>query len=102
MALFGLHLHGMRNDVLFALRSMRRAPAFAATALLTLILGIGATTAIFSVVNAVLFRSLPYRRASELVHVVADDPGDPRSASRFSVAGITFSVLPEPFNACRG
>lgn len=58
---------------------MRAEPGFAATAVLTLLLGIGAATAIFSVVHAVLFRPLPYRDARQLVHVIADERSDPRS-----------------------
>ena len=54
------------RDVVFAFRSLRRQPAFAITAVLTIALGIGATTAIFSVVNAVLLRPLPYNEAARL------------------------------------
>ena len=60
------------RDVTFALRSLKRQPAFAVTAVLTIALGIGATTAIFSVVNAVLLRPLPYNDAQRLGTVWAD------------------------------
>ena len=60
------------RDVLFAFSSLRRQPAFAITAVLTIALGIGATSAIFSVVNAVLLRPLPYNDAARLGTVWSD------------------------------
>ena len=60
------------RDVTFALRSLKRQPAFAITAVLTIALGIGATSAIFSVVNAVLLRPLPYNDARRLGTIWAD------------------------------
>jgi putative ABC transport system permease protein len=58
--------------VTFALRSLKRQPAFAITAVLTIALGIGATSAIFSVVNGVLLRPLPYNDAQRLGTIWAD------------------------------
>lgn len=55
------------QDVRYGVRNMLRTPGFTAVTILTLALGIGANTAIFSVVNAVLFRALPYRDAGKLV-----------------------------------
>lgn len=65
-------MESVLKDVLFAFRSLKRQPAFAITAVLTIALGIGATSAIFSVVNAVLLRPLPYSDADRLGTVWSD------------------------------
>jgi putative ABC transport system permease protein len=55
-------MHAFLSDVAYAARMFRKKPAFALTAIATPALGIGSTTAIFSVVNAVLLQPLPYAR----------------------------------------
>jgi putative ABC transport system permease protein len=62
-------LESLRQDVRYAVRTLRRRPGFTAVAVTTLALGIGATTAVFSVADALLIRSLPYPDGSRLVTV---------------------------------
>jgi len=65
-------MSNLLQDLSFALRGFIRRPAFAITAIATLGLGIGVTTAIFSVVDAVLMQPLPYHDPASLVHIAAD------------------------------
>jgi macrolide transport system ATP-binding/permease protein len=66
-------------DIKFALRQLRKSPGLAITAVLTLALGFGATTAIFAFVDAALIRPLPYRNPSRLMYVTESVPMFPRA-----------------------
>src|SRR5882762_3883615 len=85
----------MRNllqDLRFALRQLRASPAFAITAVLSITLGIGATTAIFSVVYGVLVDPYPYKDAYRMVHVELRQKSDDRGQLLF-VNGTEYQEL---------
>jgi len=69
------------QDLRYAVRSYARTPALAAVVIGTLALGIGANTAIFSVLDAVVLRPLPVREPDRLVELLSRYPGEPRMAS---------------------
>ena len=72
------------NDFKFALRQFRKAPGFTIAAIAVLALGIGANTAIFSLVHTLLFRSPGYSNPGELVQVYSQDKKNPKSFRAFS------------------
>ena len=76
------------QDVRFGWRTLRQSPGYAAAAILTLALGIGANTAIFSVVHGVLLQSLPYGGGDRLVRVRVDAPGAGIENGHFAVPEI--------------
>jgi putative ABC transport system permease protein len=72
------------SDMRYGFRLLRKNPGFTAVAILTLALGVGANTAIFSIVDAVLLRSLPYRDPGRLVRIFFNEPGVGLRDVRFS------------------
>src|SRR5918998_2762981 len=69
-----MNLDNLRQDLRLATRSLLRAPAFAAVTILTLALGIGANTAIFSIVNGVILRPLGYPKPDQLMYLTTQFP----------------------------
>ena len=64
----------MRRDLLYAIRSLARSPGFTLAAMLTLSIGIGATTAIYSVVDTILLQPLPFPDGDRLVRLIENFP----------------------------
>jgi predicted permease len=77
-------LETLLQDIRYGLRMLVKKPAFTVVIILTLALGVGANTAIFSIVNAVLLRSLPYRDPDDLVRIFFNEPGVGLRDVRFS------------------
>ncbi len=78
----GLHLETLLQDVRYAARRLPRSPVFTLGAVTLLAIGVGATTTVFTVVDALIFRPPPWGQPDEVVHVYQDsDDGEPSSTS---------------------
>ncbi|HJZ75985.1 MAG TPA: ABC transporter permease [Vicinamibacterales bacterium] len=84
------HFDLLRGDVRYALRGLRRNPAFTLVAVLALAVGIGANTAVFTIVDGVLLRALPYRNPGELVAIYEKMQGAPVARFEFSAPDYGF------------
>ncbi len=89
----GAAMETFLRDIRYGARSLARSPGFTAVAVFTLALGIGANTAIFSVVNAVLLRPLPYPHAERMAYVFETKRSDPK---------VELSLSPHNFTDLRG
>ncbi|WP_348264824.1 ABC transporter permease [Telmatobacter sp. DSM 110680] len=85
----------LANDIRYAIRQLRRSPGFAATAVFTLALGIGATAAVYSVIQSVLLQALPYPDSNSLVGVAYTFPHEKPNAEQ---AGSTADFVREHSN----
>jgi len=77
-------MNSIIKDIRYGVRSLLKHPSFTTITVITLALGIGANTAIFSVINTVLLRSLPYPHAKELVYVLEGRTSDPKFEGSYS------------------
>ena len=96
-------LHTLWQDLRYGVRTLRRNPGFAAIAVLTLALGIGANTAIFSVVYAVLLKPLPYTDSEQLFTVFQQGTKDAKNKNGFSFANMRdFAQQTDVFSSLSG
>src|SRR5687767_14994741 len=88
------------GDLRFAFRLMTRGPGLTAILVMTLALGIGASTTIFSVVNSVLLKPLPYEQPEQLVRVYTEFIGKTTSFRKFWVSPPEYNDLARDCRSC--
>jgi putative ABC transport system permease protein len=99
------HLHILVGDLRRAARVLTKAPAFALAALLAIVLGVTSTTVVFSLINAVLIRSLPYGNAERLVYLwtpAAHSGGLPRELGPYYSDVVAWQRVSKSFEAITG
>src|SRR5947209_7013313 len=94
------HFDLLRQDVRYGLRSLRRSPGFTAVAVAALAVGIGANTAVFTIVNAVLIRSPPYADPGRLVTMFEKVPDAP--VDHFELSAPDFEIVREAARSYSG
>ena len=94
------HLDLLQGDVRYALRNLRRNPGFTIVAVLALAVGIGANTAVFSIVNGVLLQALPYKDPHALVTIFERMPGAP--VDHFDFSAPDFEIVREAARSYSG
>jgi putative ABC transport system permease protein len=87
------HVAQLTTDVRYALRNLRRHPAFTLISVLALAVGIGANTAVFTIVDGVLLRSLPFEKPEQIAAIFEKLPGAP--VPKFNVSAPDFEILRE-------
>ena len=88
-------IESLRQDLRYAARTLARAPGFTAVAVLTIALGVGANTAIFSVVHGVILKALPFHEPDRIVRI---DPGEVfnmEMLDRFAERNRAFTTVPD-------
>lgn len=88
-------LMNMKQDLAYAIRSLRNSRAFSAAAVATLALGLGATLAVFTVVNGVLLRPMPYKEPSRIAMIWMTAPGMEGTASELPFSSGFFNLVAE-------